>query len=238
MKENHLKITKTARYYTLGELNDQTENVWFVIHGYGQLAEFFIKKFNVLNDGKTLIIAPEALSKFYLKEFTGRVGATWMTREDREHEIEDYINYLNTLYDTVLKNIDRSKLKINILGFSQGTATVCRWAMNEHIQYQKMVIWAGYFGKGIADVVSKEHLNNKEVFLVYGKQDEFISQIDTTNYENDIKKTIPHVQILSFDGGHTIDAETLNVVKSLNNSEHPKKQNRVEATLLPYPINL
>ncbi len=108
MKENHLKITKTARYYTLGELNDQTENVWFVIHGYGQLAEFFIKKFNVLNDGKTLIIAPEALSKFYLKEFTGRVGATWMTREDREHEIEDYINYLNTLYDTVLKNIDRS----------------------------------------------------------------------------------------------------------------------------------
>jgi predicted esterase len=209
MQKHQLTIPKTARYVTIGELNDQTENVWFVIHGYGQLAEFFIKKFNVLDDGKTVIIAPEALSRFYLKEFSGRVGATWMTREERDFEILDYINYLNLLYDTVLQSTDVNKLKINILGFSQGTATVARWCMNEHIKYDRLILWAGYFGNGIQDVVDPLKLTDKEVVLCYGKEDEFLVKIDIKQYENDIQKVIPHVQIHTFEGGHTIDVDLL-----------------------------
>jgi predicted esterase len=209
MQKHQLTILKTARYVTIGEINDQTENVWFVIHGYGQLAEYFIKKFNVLDDGKTVIIAPEALSRFYLKEFSGRVGATWMTREERDSEILDYLNYLNLLYDTVLQNVDVNKLKINILGFSQGTATVARWCMNEHIKYDRLILWAGYFGNGIQDVIDPVKLSDKEVVLCYGKEDEFLVKIDIKQYENDIQKVIPHVQIHTFEGGHTIDVDLL-----------------------------
>jgi predicted esterase len=209
MQKHQLTIPRTARYVTIGEINEQTENVWFVIHGYGQLAEFFIKKFKDLDDGKTVIIAPEALSRFYLKEFSGRVGATWMTREERDSEIMDYINYLNLLYDTVLQNTDVNRLKINILGFSQGTATVARWCMNEHIKYDRLIIWAGYFGNGIQDVIDPKKLTEKEVVLCYGKEDEFLVKIDLNQYENDIQKAIPHVQIHTFDSGHTIDGELL-----------------------------
>jgi predicted esterase len=209
MQKHQLTIPKTARYVTIGEINDQTENVWFVIHGYGQLAEYFIKKFNVLDDGKTVIIAPEALSRFYLKEFSGRVGATWMTREERDSEILDYLNYLNLLYDTVLQNTDVNNLKINILGFSQGTATVARWCMNEHIKYDRLILWAGYFGNGIQDVIDPAKLTDKEVVLCYGKIDEFLVKIDIKQYENDIQKVIPHVQIHTFEGGHTIDVDLL-----------------------------
>jgi predicted esterase len=209
MQKHQLTIPKTARYVTIGELTDQTENVWFVIHGYGQLAEYFIKKFNILDDGKTVIIAPEALSRFYLKEFSGRVGATWMTREERDSEILDYINYLNLLYDTVLQSMDVNKLKINILGFSQGTATVARWCMNEHIKYDRLILWAGYFGNGIQDVIDPVKLTDKEVVLCYGKEDEFLVKIDIKQYENDIQKVIPHVQIHTFEGGHTIDVDLL-----------------------------
>jgi predicted esterase len=213
MQKHQLTIPKTARYVTIGELTDQTENVWFVIHGYGQLAEYFIKKFNVLDDGKTVIIAPEALSRFYLKEFSGRVGATWMTREERDSEILDYINYLNLLYDTVLQSTDVNKLKINILGFSQGTATVARWCMNEHIKYDRLILWAGYFGNGIQDVIDPAKLTDKEVVLCYGKEDEFLVKIDIKQYENDIQKVIPHVQIHTFEGGHTIDVDLLLQIK-------------------------
>jgi predicted esterase len=213
MQKHQLTIPKTARYVTIGEINDQTENVWFVIHGYGQLAEYFIKKFNVLDDGKTVIIAPEALSRFYLKEFSGRVGATWMTREERDSEILDYINYLNLLYDTVLQSTDVNKLKINILGFSQGTATVARWCMNEHIKYDRLILWAGYFGNGIQDVIDPVKLTDKEVVLCYGKEDEFLVKIDIKQYENDIQKVIPHVQIHTFEGGHTIDVDLLLQIK-------------------------
>jgi predicted esterase len=212
MQKHQLIVPKTARYLTLGELNENTETVWFVIHGYGQLAEFFIRKFKVLDDGKTLIVAPEALSKFYLKDFTGRVGATWMTREDRENEIMDYINYLNLLYDTVLSENENNNLKINILGFSQGTATVARWCMNEHIHYDRLILWAGYFGNGIQDVINPKKVVDKEVILCYGKEDEFLKQIDIQQYEQDVRATIPHVRIHTFKGGHTIEEADLMVV--------------------------
>jgi predicted esterase len=209
MQKHQLTVPKTVRYFTLGEFNENTETVWFVIHGYGQLAEYFIKKFKVLDDDKKFVIAPEALSKFYLKDFNGRVGATWMTREDRENEIMDYINYLNLLYDTVLvENKDKS-YKINILGFSQGTATAARWCMNEHICYDRLILWAGYFGNGIQDVINPEKVLDKEVILCYGKEDEFLKQIDIQHYENDVRSVIPHVQIHTFEGGHTIEEADL-----------------------------
>jgi predicted esterase len=213
MQKHQISIQKTAQYVTIGELNEHTENVWFVIHGYGQLAEHFIKKFKVLDDGKTVIIAPEALSRFYLNGFTGRVGATWMTRHEREFEIADYINYLNLLYKTIFHNTDVSKLKINILGFSQGTATVARWCMNEAIKYDRLILWAGYFGNGIADVIDPTKLTEKEVIVCYGKADEFLVKIDIEQYENDIQQVIPQVQIFTFEGGHTIDEELLLKIK-------------------------
>jgi predicted esterase len=213
MQKHQIKVQKTAHYVTIGEMNEQTENVWFVIHGYGQLAEYFIKKFNVLDDGKTVIIAPEALSKYYLKEFSGRVGATWMTKYERDSEIKDYVNYLNQLYNTVLQGFDVNKLKVNILGFSQGTATVARWCMNETIKYDRLILWAGYFGNGIQDVVDSSKLADKEVVLCYGKEDEFLVKIDIQQYEKDIQRVIPHIQVYTFDGGHTIDEELVLKIK-------------------------
>jgi predicted esterase len=209
MQKHQITIQKTAHYVTIGEINEQTENVWFVIHGYGQLAEYFIKKFKVLDDGKTVIVAPEALSKYYLKEFSGRVGATWMTKYERDSEITDYINYLNHLYETVLQGFDVNRLKINILGFSQGTATVARWCMNKTIKFDRLILWAGYFGNGIQDVIDPIKLKNKEVVLCYGKEDEFLVKINIQQYEKDIQKVISHVQIHTFDGGHNIDEELL-----------------------------
>lgn len=213
MQKHQISIQKTAQYVTIGTLHEQTENVWFVIHGYGQLAEHFIKKFRVLDDGKTVIIAPEALSRFYLNGFTGRVGATWMTRHERDAEITDYINYLNLLYKTTFQDTDISKLKIHILGFSQGTSTVARWCMNEAIKYDRLILWAGYFGNGIADVIDPIKLIEKEVILCYGKSDEFLVKIDIEQYEKDIQQVIPQVQIYTFEGGHTIDEELLLKIK-------------------------
>ena len=48
MKEHSIKIEKTAHYYSIGELNKQTNELWIVCHGYGQLASFFIDKFKEL----------------------------------------------------------------------------------------------------------------------------------------------------------------------------------------------
>jgi len=209
MQEHHLAVTRTARYVTIGEWSENTKQVWFALHGYGQLAEYFIKKFEILDDDQTLVVAPEALSRFYLQNFGGRVGATWMTREQRTQEITDYVNYLNQLYDAVLADKDLQNVQINILGFSQGTATALRWINDGHVRCDRLVLWAGYFANGIADVISPEKLTSITTYLAYGTKDEFLVEIDLNKYETDIRTAIPHVQIKAFDGKHTIDSQVL-----------------------------
>src|SRR5690348_9673298 len=109
MHEFHIAVGRTARYVVLGSTakTGGLREVWVVLHGYGQLAATFARYFEILDDGTRLIVAPEALNRFYLTGPTSGpanerpVGATWMTREDREHEIEDYVAYLDTLWGTV-----------------------------------------------------------------------------------------------------------------------------------------
>ncbi len=213
MQEHHLQVKRTARYFTLGTLNKHTKQIWFVLHGYGQLAQFFIKKFDILNDSQTVIVAPEALSRFYLQGVSGRVGATWMTKEERAYEIDDYIFYLNQLYDTLLEERNLDDIQINMLGFSQGNATLLRWLNNDHVRYDRVVIWAGFFGNGVADVIDPAKLSNVPTTLVYGTHDEYLVQVDLAKYEADIKASIPHLEVVTFEGKHTIDPEVLKNLK-------------------------
>src|SRR6476469_3720019 len=97
-------VPRTARYYTLGPTHGFPRELWFVCHGYGQLASRFLRQFAPLDDGTRLIVAPEALSRYYLDPVAERrhqreprVGASWMTREDRFAEIVDYVSYLDQL---------------------------------------------------------------------------------------------------------------------------------------------
>jgi len=101
--EHHIEVPRTARYLTLGP--GDAADVWIVIHGYGQLAGRFLRRFEPIDDGTRHIVAPEALSRFYVGNEAGRhgqsskVGATWMTREAREDEITDYVNSMWELQD-------------------------------------------------------------------------------------------------------------------------------------------
>ena len=101
IQELHISIPRTARYFTIGEITPNTKNIWFVLHGYGQLAKKFIEPFEELSNDETVIIAPEALSRFYLNGGNGNIGANWMTKEDRDNEINDYVNYLDELYSSL-----------------------------------------------------------------------------------------------------------------------------------------
>ena len=64
--EHHLTVTKTARYWTLGDTTSSGGDAWFVLHGYKQLARRFLKRFGSIANGSRIIVAPEALSRFYV----------------------------------------------------------------------------------------------------------------------------------------------------------------------------
>src|ERR687885_1792701 len=114
MEESHIVVGRTARYYTIGAGVARPRELWFACHGYGQLAAYFARPFQQLDDGTRAVVVPEALSRFYFGDprrphgADSLVGATWMTREDREREIDDHVAYLDALYAHVRTLAGRS----------------------------------------------------------------------------------------------------------------------------------
>lgn len=205
-------VQRTATFHTAGNPSTATD-LWLVLHGYGQLSEFFIRKFSCLDNGSTYIVAPEALSRFYLEGFSGRVGATWMTKQEREDDINDYIFYLDTLLQKIAREVNLSSLRINLLGFSQGAPTLYRWISKSKIQFNRLIFWSGIFPPdmntdGISETEFQSLFSEKAIYIVYGTKDPFLKE-EHQEQLGQWKKLFPGVQILLFEGGHQIDEGTL-----------------------------
>lgn len=209
-QEHHLAVRRTARYFQLGELSGSTRRVWFVCHGYGQLAEYFVRHFTALTaaDPSLVVIAPEGLSRFYLQGTGGRVGATWMTREDRLTEIEDYVSYLNQLAEATLQQASPTA-QITVLGFSQGAATVSRWLARANFRPSRLVLWAGAFPPDMEFAVATHLLPSLPVTLVCGDADEFIKPADIEKQRGFLRSLGVEPEVLSFAGPHTLNTEVL-----------------------------
>lgn len=214
MKEEAISFNFKARYYKLGEISTATKKIWFVIHGYGQLAQYFVKKFAPLENSETCIIAPEGLSRFYLEDVTKRsqsgnnkVGATWMTRENRLTDIDNYLTYLNQIYQ--IEIADSFKGEITLCGFSQGGATVSRWALDGKIKFHRLVLWAGIFPADMDFEKGAVLLKDKELIEVFGSRDPFLTDTRVLEMTQLNKKLNLEIKTIRFEGGHEIDAKTL-----------------------------
>lgn len=209
MTEHHLAVTRRARYYQLGELGADTRRVWFVLHGYGQLAAYFLRHFVPLAaaDPALVVIAPEGLARFYLSGNGGRVGASWMTREDRLSEIDDYVAYLHQVAAPVLATAPAAQ--ITVLGFSQGAATVSRWLSRAAFRPARLVLWAGAFPNDMDFRVATKLLRGLPVTLVVGEQDEYIDAEQVRAQQDFLRKLGVEPELIQFAGRHTLDAEVL-----------------------------
>lgn len=208
MIEHRLTVSRTARFYMLGTPSETITDLWIVCHGYGQLARYFLRHFAPLDNGLTVIVAPEALSRFYLDGFSGRVGATWMTKEDRLAEIEDQAAYLNLLLEAQLKQLP-ADVRVTIVGFSQGGATVSRWLAAGAAPVHRLILWAASFPEDIDFTAGKAAFQNLPVGIVYGTQDEFITPETVKKKEQLMTALGIKPTIYTFEGGHTLYAETL-----------------------------
>jgi len=213
MQEHHLAVAKTARYYSLGEPGPATRQLWFVCHGYGQLAGRFLRHFEPLDDGSRVIIAPEGLSRFYLSESPAerRVGASWMTREDRLVEIGDYVRYLDAVHDHVRGGMRSEPVSVHAIGFSQGAATVSRWAALGKTHVDRLVLWGGEFPPDLdlTPGMVAERLRSARLTLVYGRADELITPKVVRQIGERLRASGVPYEEMPFDGGHELNETVL-----------------------------
>lgn len=206
-QEHHLAVTRTARYFTLG--NPETaSHIWFALHGYGQLAEKFIGYLATLAGDSRLIVAPEALSRFYLDQGRGPPGASWMTKEDRDHEIADYVSYLDQV-STEIRSRCSAGVRSYGLGFSQGVATLGRWMDRGQTKHDAYCMWAGTLPQELD--LSRPHraLEGRKVALVVGHRDEFLTQDWLGNESRRLEGIAGEVRQFPFHGGHRLDRTVL-----------------------------
>jgi predicted esterase len=199
-----LSFQSQARYFTLGTPGGPA---WLLCHGYGQLASYFIRHFQPLADAGQYIVAPEGLSRFYLQEASGRVGASWMTREERLTDIRNYLHYLDAVADA--SGLAQAPA-LNLLGFSQGVATISRWAMHSSLPIRKLVLWAGVFPPDLPLSLESNRLKGVELHQVWGGQDPYLDEAKVAEQTRLLQTHFKdRFHDHRFEGPHSLHAPTL-----------------------------
>ncbi|MFN3997956.1 alpha/beta hydrolase [Algoriphagus sp.] len=212
--KHSIRFEYESHYFLSQVPTFQEKEIWLVVHGYGQLAEFFVRKFKKFFSPERLFIAPEGTNYNYLEGFQGRVGANWMTKHERETAIENNHRLLNKLIDSFFEKY-QEKPVIRVLGFSQGAATATRWASVWDGKIDTLVLWSGGFALDLNLEAADEAFAETELILVLGEKDDLINPESIQKQEALILSLGISVKRISFDGGHELDTEVLEKIINL-----------------------
>ena len=205
-KEKSLSYTISNTYSTLNEFTEKTETVWLVFHGIGYLSRYFLKYFKHLDQEKNFIIAPQAQSKYYLNGEYRHVGASWLTKENTEFEIENMLNYLDAVFEA--ENLSEVGNLI-IMGYSQGVSVATRFIARRKIQCNTLIM---HSGKVPQELKAKDFqfLKDTRFTFIYGTEDEYLKSGVISMEEKRLKDIFPeNLEILTFQGGHEVNKELI-----------------------------
>ena len=218
-----IAVPRTARYYSVGQAGPDVREVWIVCHGYGQLARYFLRPFRLLAGPEApqrLVAAPEGLSRFYLNSPDGgyeRVGASWMTKEDRIDEIGDQVAFLDAVLAEVAGGLDAFRL--GVLGFSQGAATAARWLDQSPLlaargwHPARFVVWGADLPHDLdLEAAGGRWLGGADLHLVIGSEDEYASPDRVQVARDRLDAAGVAYRHVPYAGGHRVVPEVLRSV--------------------------
>jgi len=193
-----IQISRTAHYYyQKPEL--EVDKVLFILHGYAQLASDFIQEFEFLKSTSILVVAPEAISKFYNKKH--QPVANWMTSHKREDEIKDYVNYLNSVERNIFKEFG-TKEKL-VLGYSQGVSTLFRWLIHSNYKASQIYACSGSIPPELTTDDTKAFQKSR-INYYYGDNDGLLSVKAAIKQIDFLNSLLLDVNAVPFKGRHEI----------------------------------
>jgi predicted esterase len=127
-----------------------------------------------------------------------------MTREDRESEIADYVEYLDALFDDVADEAARLGARVYVLGFSQGAATASRWAAHGRAHLDRLILWGGQIPPDSDLSSGPASLRHIPLTLVIGSRDQYIDAMALAAEEARLDAAGIAYQLVRYEGGHAI----------------------------------
>lgn len=208
MEQHDLRVEKTARFFVLGP-DEPVGRLW-ALHGYGQLPQYFLRRFESAAAAGWQVVAPEGLHRFYVQGTSGRVGASWMTREEREADMADYVRFL----DQIHSHLPPSPGPELLLGFSQGVATAARWACRGRARFDALIHWSGVFPPDLDMESELPRLHGVPSYVALGDEDPFFDESLLQRTQTAFEASGIEHEIIRFSGGHAVDAEALGLLLS------------------------
>lgn len=230
IQELRIETPRTARVAYLQSGPNPAEEVWTLLHGYAESAPGFLRRMAAAARPGRLLVAPEGLSRFYRNpEATGAgrgggVGASWMTRTERDAEIRDYVRYLDRVARTMEGQIHVSRRKNHgterdadapsaallrvVLGFSQGVHTAARWAVLGRTRIHRLIFWGASLPPDLPPS-AVGRLRRAKVVLVRGESDRLRRPDEEERDERWLEDSEISYRILTHPGGHEVVPDLL-----------------------------
>jgi predicted esterase len=191
------QITTPVHGHYLLEVPAEPVGCLVGFHGYGESAQRHLAELRRIPGAASwALCAIQALHPFYNRY--GEVIASWMTRFDREHAIDDNVGYVAKVVSEVRRELPAGTCLV-YLGFSQGAAMAYRAAAGCGHPCQGVIVLGGDVPPEIAD---RDLSGFPPVLLGRGSSEEWY---DAAKMEHDVEllraKGV-EIQPLIFDGGH------------------------------------
>jgi predicted esterase len=191
----HIQTSVYGRYLVRAPRGNGPFPLLIGFHGYGEDAEANLTMMQHIPGVKQwLCCAMQALHLFYARN--AKVGASWMTSQDRELRIQENIRYVNAVVSDLKKSYPMSDVLV-YFGFSQGTAMACRAALLGQYPPSGVMLLGGDIPPDLNDLNRMSRIligrGNSDRMYALKKWQQDLSRIEQSQL---------NVYISTFDAGH------------------------------------
>jgi predicted esterase len=208
-----IEVRRTALVALLGpEPGPAVREVWYVLHGQAMGARQILGMARSLDDGTRLLVAPEALNRHYIGPAVATnapMGATWMTRAQREWDVADYVAYLDDVHERMRHRFAGPTAPVTVLGFSQGGAAAVRWVATGMLRPAHLIIWESSLPPEVDYRAMMARQPGLRVTYVCGTRDKFITPKVLDAQHRILADAGVPFEAIMFEGGHRLDDAVL-----------------------------
>lgn len=201
-------VLSTAYYVTQppeGGIGPETTPL-VVLHGWGQSAPSFMRRFRGLRTSDVLVVAVQGPHQMYLDRETRKVGFSWLTAFDRRRAVSDFVGTLDTVLGRVRDDFGVSAPPY-ILGFSQGVSMAYRYAILSESVVAGVIACGGDLPPDVAEAMPGAR--RFPVLLVHGRDDAIVPVSKCDEAESALAGlSWPHERY-SFSGDHEVPSEVV-----------------------------
>jgi predicted esterase len=186
----------TGRNQVLIETDVDPKAVLVGFHGYGEPPERTLRALAQIRPLPLARWAPRGPHHFYDRR--GRVVASWMTRFDREAQIEQQVESARALFQAMTKR--HGELPVFLLGFSQGVATAWRATVLSGQPVAHVFQLAGDMPPEVAAKLRGHR--PRGVTMIIGRDDTVVDFATMVRDEDRLRDAGWEPELHEVDGGH------------------------------------